>query len=91
MTWTGSTRRDRLPKNWAALRRYVLERDQFMCYVCRLGGADEVDHVQAGDNHHETNLAAIHSVPCHRRKTIEEREAKRFKRTRPTERHPGLI
>jgi len=89
--WQGSTRRQRLPANWASLRRHVLERDAGVCHVCGLPGSDEVDHVVAGDNHDESNLAAIHSVPCHRRKTVEEREAARPKRRRPPEGHPGLI
>ena len=72
------------------MRRHVLERDRGVCHVCGLPGSDEVDHVVAGDNHDETNLAAIHGIPCHRDKTILEREAKRPKRNRPPEGHPGL-
>ena len=89
--WAGSTRKQRLPKNWPSLRRYILERDAYVCHVCHREGANQVDHVVAGDNHDETNLAAIHEIPCHRDKTIREREAKRVTRKRSPERHPGQL
>jgi 5-methylcytosine-specific restriction protein A len=91
MAWKGSTRKDRLPANWRSLRKHILERDGFVCHVCHRIGADNVDHVIAGDDHSETNLAAIHEVPCHRQKSSREGAAKRKTTKRPKdERHPGL-
>jgi 5-methylcytosine-specific restriction endonuclease McrA len=78
-----STRRLRLPRDWPKIRRYILDREGRICHVCRQPGADQVDHVVAGDNHHETNLAAIHSWPCHARKSSSESAAARPKRWRP--------
>lgn len=89
--WANSTRSQRLPPNWKSLRKYILLRDGFVCYVCHRLGADNVDHIIAGDNHDETNLAAIHEVPCHRDKTIREREQNRKTTKRPkTDTHPGM-
>lgn len=93
MGWETSDRRQRLPPDWNARRRRVLERDRGICHVCGLPGADQVDHVIAGDDHSDANLAAIHAVPCHRDKTTAEAAAARARqprRQRPAERHPGL-
>lgn len=60
--WQGSTRRDRLPKNWQAIRRAVLERDYYSCLICGRP-ANQVDHVQPGDNHHPSNLQSL--CPTH--------------------------
>lgn len=89
--WATSTRKARLPNGWPKIRAYVLDRDGRICYVCRLPGADQVDHVVAGDDHGEENLAAIHSWPCHLRKSSAEGNAAKPKRLRPPERHPGLL
>jgi 5-methylcytosine-specific restriction endonuclease McrA len=59
--WGTSTRKARLPANWPQLRRYVLDCDAYVCHACHQPGADQVDHVVAGDDHREENLAAIHS------------------------------
>jgi 5-methylcytosine-specific restriction endonuclease McrA len=88
--WATSTRKARLPANWPKLRLYILDRDGHVCHVCRRPGADQVDHVVPGDNHDETNLAAIHSW-CHLRKSSAEGLAARPKRRRPPEPHPGLL
>jgi 5-methylcytosine-specific restriction protein A len=93
--WGTSTRKARLPPNWPQLRRYVLARDGGVCYVCRQPGADQVDHLVAGDDHREENLRAIHSRPCHARKSSSEggaaAAAVRPSTKRPPERHPGLL
>lgn len=91
MTWVGSARKDRLPPGWPALRRQILERDGFRCHVCGGFGADEVDHVRPGDNHHPSNLAAIHARPCHSTKSAGEggqANARKWRRA-PTP-HPGM-
>lgn len=69
--WTGgSSRRERLPNDWPERRRRVLERDGHRCYRCG-AHADEVDHVEPGDDHRIENLAAI-CTTCHRRKSASE-------------------
>lgn len=90
MTWKGE-RKSRLPKEWRKIRLYILERDNRVCYICGMPGADQVDHMIAGDNHSETNLAAIHDDPCHRLKSAREGHAARPKKTRPREQHPGYL
>jgi 5-methylcytosine-specific restriction protein A len=93
--WATSPRKSRLPANWPQLRRYVLARDGRICYVCRQPGADQVDHLVAGDDHREENLRAIHAWPCHARKSSSEggtaAASVRPKTQRPAERHPGLL
>lgn len=89
--WGSSTRRQRLPKDWPEIRRRILWRDSGICHVCHEPGADQVDHVVAGDDHREMNLASIHQRPCHLAKTIAEREGRRPRAKRAPEPHPGLI
>jgi len=85
-----------MPAHWHRLRRKVLRRSE-LCHVCRLPGADEVDHVvprAAGGTHDLENLAPIHGEPCHRLKTAKESvvlaAARRAASRRPVERHPGM-
>lgn len=91
MAWSTSNRRARLPKDWPKIRLRILKRDRRICHVCGLPGADEVDHVQAGDDHRDTNLAAIHGDPCHRQKSTREGLAAQPRRARPAAPHPGLL
>lgn len=65
MAWDGSTRRARLPKNWPAIRRRIIRRDEGRCTAlysdgrrCDLPGTD-VDHVIPGDDHTEANLQLL--------------------------------
>lgn len=97
VAWTGSDRRDRLPRNWYALRREVMALHGAVCHVCGMTGSDAIDHLRAGDDHSVANLAPIHQdVPpyCHREKSAHEgvaaRARLRAQRTRPPERHPGM-
>ena len=73
--WAGSTRSERLPKDWNTRRLIVLKRDKGICYLCNATGADTIDHVVPGDNHDLSNLKAVHdSTPphCHRQKSSQE-------------------
>lgn len=72
MPWATSDRRSRLPSDWPATRRRILKRDHGICHVCGRPGADQVDHLEAGDDHSDDNLAAIHDDPCHRAKSAAE-------------------
>jgi len=77
--WAGSKRRNRLPSNWRNIREKIMARDNHACYLCGQYAA-EVDHIIPGDDHNESNLAAI-CIPCHRKKSaLEGVEAKKLKR-----------
>jgi len=92
--WEGSSRRARLPADWQWRRRQVFAVHGDVCHVCELPGADEVDHVVAGDDHRLANLRPIHSwrTPqrCHVAKTAAEALAARPRLHRDRESHPGL-
>lgn len=101
MTGWANSRSYRSPRGWTATRKRILSRDQGVCYICGLDGANEVDHilnVAAGGTHDDTNLAAIHSHPCHALKTKQESRAARNVPPPPSlpstkrrkESHPGL-
>lgn len=66
------------------LHRSVLEDAGYICYVCRLPGADTVDHVIAisdgGSKGSRSNLGAIHQDPCHKEKTDQENARRRARR-----------
>lgn len=93
--WRGSTRRKRLPPGWEkTIVPRILKRDGGICHVCKKPGADDVDHVHAGDDHRDENLAAIHRRPCHARKSGREgglASPKPPPITRPPEKHPGIL
>jgi 5-methylcytosine-specific restriction protein A len=96
VTWEAgrSARSTRLPTDWRSTVARILARDHGICHVCHQPGADQVDHIIAGDNHDDSNLAAIHGNPCHRIKSAREGgTAARIQRgtvRRPPEQHPGL-
>lgn len=75
----------------------MLRRDHGVCYVCHRAGADQVDHVvpvSQGGSDEDDNLAAIHSQPCHARKTAAEANASNPRaqpRKRAEEAHPGDV
>lgn len=76
--WYGSTRKQRLPKDWQTRRLVVLKRDKGVCYLCGGEGADTVDHVVQGDDHSLINLKAVHDKVkphCHRAKSTSEGNA----------------
>ena len=78
--YLGSTRKERLPRDWSTRRAIVLKRDNSICYLCGETGADTVDHIVAGDDHALENLAAVHdrvAPHCHRYKTSQDAHAAR--------------
>lgn len=95
MSWEGSDRSTRLPRDWPARCARVMALHRAVCHVCGMPGADQVDHVRPGDDHSLSNLAPIHEDPCHRAKSAHEgvaaRASLRGMRTRPTEQHPGQV
>lgn len=95
MAWQDSTRASRLPTDWRARRARVMALHGTVCHVCGMPGADQVDHVQAGDDHSMGNLRPIHDDPCHRLKSAREGVAARAElqgqRARPAEIHPGEV
>jgi 5-methylcytosine-specific restriction protein A len=95
--WVGSTRRKRLPGNWAALRKAADRRNpRRVCHVCGAPGGDRLDHIEAGDVNRPENLDWIHDdTPphCHRYKSSAEGNAARWagpSQRRPPEPHPAL-
>jgi 5-methylcytosine-specific restriction endonuclease McrA len=96
--WATSNRKDRLPADWQARRTEVFRIYGDVCHWCGEPGADEVDHVHAGDDHRIENLRPIHSQRtvqrCHVFKSSAEggraAQARMPKRARPAEAHPGL-
>lgn len=92
--WEGSTRRVRLPPDWAWRCARTFEDHGDICHVCGEHGADEVDHVERGDDHSLSNLRPIHSwrttQRCHVYKTAAEVAAVKPRLRRPPEKHPGL-
>lgn len=95
--WDGSARRSRLPADWPRRRLRVLRRDRYACQVVEGGRkcnapANEVDHVNPGDDHSLTNLQAI-CREHHGRKSSAEGHAawaaKRIPIRRPLETHPA--
>jgi len=99
--WRGSTRRARLPKNWPAITRRILERDGRQCRTRRadtnrlcLKEARQVDHVRPGDDHRDENLAAIcdyhHAIKSGREGGVASGAARRARRRPAGPPHPGL-
>lgn len=99
MAWDTSTRRQRLPRNWAQLRAQTKRRAGGRCQAidhapgCDGWGVD-ADHITPGDDHTLANLQWL-SRECHDAKTRHENaEANRARaklRRHPQEQHPGLI
>lgn len=101
--WSSSDRSSRLPPDWPKRRLRVLKRDNWQCRSKMDSGetcldyANEVDHVNPGDNHEESNLAAICNWH-HKLKSSQEgaaanniRRARIRKSFRREEAHPGLL
>ncbi|MDH6625710.1 5-methylcytosine-specific restriction protein A [Streptomyces sp. LBL] len=99
MAWAGSTRRARLPKDWARTRRRILRRDNHACQTRFSDGrmcgapANQVDHVVPGDDHGDANLQALCQW-CHTHKSSSEggtaAALTRVRTDRPKPTHPAL-
>lgn len=95
--WEGSTRKQRLPHDWQARRRRVLERDGYRCTRVESGRrcpavATDCHHVDDDDDHSETNLASLcgwHHA-CESSKQGGVARGKKYSEKREPERHPGL-
>lgn len=95
--WVGSDRRQHLPPGWATIRKRVLARDGHRCTATLRNGhrchdrATDVDHINPGDDHSDSNLRAL-CAWHHRRKSSSEggQARQRYTNRRPQEHHPGL-
>jgi len=96
--WNTSTRKQRLPSNWAALRAIVMKNAQYICQATMKDGSrctdkgTDVDHIEPGDNHDLANLQLL----CqwhHNKKSSREGNTARVRHTekRPPESHPGIL
>lgn len=92
--WKGSTRRSRLPADWARLRVLVLARDHGRCTESTSTGsrcgaaATDVDHITRGDDHSLSNLRALCRA-CHLKKSSREGVEAKPHRARAPEEHPS--
>lgn len=58
-----------------ARARRVITRDGTICHVCGIAGANQADHVipvAEGGADDESNMRAIHGIPCHAEKSAAE-------------------
>ena len=69
-SWSTSNRRADLPTDWPNIRKRVMLRDRYLCYVCG-NAARDVDHIDDPHDHTDANLAAV-CAPCHDNKTLAE-------------------
>ena len=60
--WAGSTRRQELPHDWAAIRKRILTRDRHRCTQCGSTKRLEVDHIGDRHDHGDHNLRTL----CHK-------------------------
>lgn len=92
-----SWRTSPLPRNWPTIQPRILRRDDYLCQIrgphCTKR-ATEVDHKGDPDDHRDEMLQAVCHT-CHASKTGRDAarigNARRPKRQRTPERHPGLI
>lgn len=103
MSWSNSTRRERLPADWKTIRRRILKRDGYMCQhelpngtLC-LDSATDVDHKRRGDDHRDSNLQSLCYLHHARKSAGEGGQAVQAKRRQNAakfqrvEGHPGLM
>lgn len=100
MSWDGSDRKSRLPKNWPVLVSQTKKRAGGRCEWrlksgkrCPRAGSD-CDHKRAGDNHDLSNLQWLCAHHHGVKSSLEGRQAQRAKkalRRRPPEAMPGRV
>lgn len=103
MGWETSDRRSRLPSDWAATVRRILNRDGQRCrFLFPNGGRCparedlQVDHIMPGDDHRDDNLQTL-CARHHSMKSAKEGVAARAarkasnKKFRRVEQHPGRL
>lgn len=103
MTWNTSTRRQRLPRNWPAIRLTCLQRDRFLCQWIRAdtgtrcnATANQADHITPGDDHRLTNLQSLCEYHHNKKSSQEGGTARAAKQQRnnknqgQTHSHPGI-
>lgn len=94
MAWDTSNRKAELPHDWQARRIRVLRRDSYRCQARdsqgRLCGAwaNQVDHIERGNNHDEDNLQALCRWHHARKSSAEGAAARRPRPTKAREREP---
>jgi 5-methylcytosine-specific restriction endonuclease McrA len=98
MAWEGSTRRERLPKDWPKIRRRIIRRDKSCVWPmsdgtkCSAEGTD-VDHIIPGDDHSEENLRLLCKWHHQKKSSSEGGRAAALTRVtinRPKPTHPAL-
>lgn len=98
--WSGSTRKQRLPRDWDERRAAVSARAGGRCEATMRDGTrcvepgTDCDHVRRGDNHALSNLQWLCGWHHDKKTAREAAEARRFMRVpsarKPREKHPGL-
>lgn len=99
MGWETSNRKERLPADWSTRRVRVLRRDGYKCQARDSLGvkcgdpANQVDHVQHGDDHSLDNLQALCRWHHARKSSAEGLTARkpRWTKYRDPEPHPGML
>lgn len=96
--WQGSDRGSRLPPDWPARRKRVLTRDGYRCTHIRVdtdarctAPATDVDHVNPGDDHAESNLTSLCGWHHDKKSGREGGTASAARRRRPPKKHPGVL
>ena len=103
MAWEGSTRKSRLPGNWAKLRAAQLRKDAYTCQECGKSKEKypdlrlEVDHIEAMKDDHSRLQTLCHE--CHLAKSSAEGgkaywaaiKKSRSKFRHNSEKHPGYL
>lgn len=81
MTWRnkGKTTERGYGWEWQQIRQFILRRDRYLCQICKLRTANEVDHIiekAKGGTDAPDNLQALcHS--CHKAKTYDRGKPKK--------------
>lgn len=96
MAWSTSTRRQRLPRSWPAIRRRILRRDGYKCTWIRVdteqrcnAAANQVDHIDEQGPDEDWNLRALCFFHHQRRSSQQGGRASAAKRKQDDLIHPG--